>query len=70
MPARSWILGTAQVLYVKNSLESDYPGPETPAFRPIHGNATAISRKLQAAEPTASAQAQRAGVFRPHKTSF
>jgi len=37
---------------VKKSLESDYPGPETPALRPIHGFATAISRKPQAAEPT------------------
>jgi hypothetical protein len=37
---------------VKKSLESDYPVPETPALRPIHGFATAISRKPQAAEPT------------------
>jgi len=28
---------------VKKSLESDYPGPEDPALRPIHGFATAIS---------------------------
>jgi hypothetical protein len=29
---------------VKKSLESDYPGPEAPALRPIHGFATAISK--------------------------
>jgi hypothetical protein len=38
--------------FVKKSLESDYPGPETPALRPIHGFATAISRKSEAAKPT------------------
>jgi hypothetical protein len=30
--------------YVKKLLESDYPGPEAPALRPIHGFATAISK--------------------------
>jgi hypothetical protein len=28
---------------VKKSLESDYPRPKAGAFRPIHGDATAIS---------------------------
>jgi len=39
---------------VKKSLESDYPGPEDPALRPIHGFATAISRNTFQAEPNIS----------------
>jgi len=30
----------------KKSFESDYSGPETPALRPVHGSATAISIKV------------------------
>jgi len=37
---------------VKKSLESDYPGPEAPAFRPIHGFATAISKAFSGQSPT------------------
>ena len=47
---RQWV-EYLQNTSVKKSLESDYPGPETPALRPIHGFATAISKKFQAAEP-------------------
>jgi hypothetical protein len=31
-------------IQVKKSLESNYPGPEAPALRPIHGFTTAISK--------------------------
>jgi hypothetical protein len=37
---------------VKKSLESVYPGPESPAVRPIHGFATAISKAFSRRSPT------------------
>jgi len=36
---------------VKKSLESDYPSPEDPALRPIHGFATAISKAFLGQSP-------------------
>jgi len=32
------------IAIVKKLLESDYPGPEAPALRPIHGFANAIPK--------------------------
>jgi hypothetical protein len=52
---------------VKKSLESYYPEPETPSFRPIQGfAATASSKNLFQAELIVSDLAERAGISKPH----